>query len=109
MSMKYKVIILDKDYQEVKKKIEKNLMKARHENEKIMKSRGIRVLSKAMEKVTGVPLLLEIAWKWVSDRELEIEIYSTLNLGEKDYDRFIKGLKDWGLIKILREDGTVVA
>jgi hypothetical protein len=103
----YRITILEKDKEkrnEIKEKLDANIKQQMAQSKKIEENPATRTISKAYEKMIGVPLTLTISSKWVTDSMMIFEIFTTARFYPEDYDRFIKPLSDWGKMKIERID-----
>ena len=106
----YRITILDKNWKDVKERIQQNLEEQLKINEKIKRSRFIRPLQHLFRKTFGIDFTVEMSWKWVDERTLIHYVFGTAPIKESVYDNAEKGFFAHGKLRIekLDKDGKVL-
>jgi hypothetical protein len=102
----YRITILDKNWEDVREKIEMNLQEIYRENERMKSSRLIKPFLVAFKKALGLDFDIFLNWEWVEDKVCIFTIFAPIPLKEEFYDKDVKKFGDLGKISIERLDSN---
>jgi len=104
----YRITITDKNWKEVKNRVNKNMLRVIDETKKARNSKFMKPFYFLFKKKVGMDFDISIKNKWISDKVLIHKVFIPVPLKNKYWDSKIKNLRDWGKMKIERinEDGS---
>jgi hypothetical protein len=102
----YRITILDKNWEDVKEKIETNLQEIARENERVKSSRLIKPFLSAFKRALGLDFDIFLSWEWIEDKVCILTVFSPIPLKEEFYDKDVKKFGDWGKISIEKLDSN---